>query len=225
MRSRILGLHLLSLAAGGLYVLRENSHQWFFGDEWAFLGGVRRTLPWYDQLLEPHNEHWSTAPYVVYRLLEASFGIRSYWPYIGLAILLHLAVVHLVWRVMLQGGTTPWIATVVVLPLIVLGAGAQNLLWAFQIGFLGSVFLGLGALLLVNHAGRWQLRDFAGLALLVFALLWSGVSILLVAVSATRRALSPGSQAGGGTCDSAGRHLSGLGGRLSTADGSRGALN
>ena len=49
-----------------------------------------------------------------------------------------------------------------VLPLIVLGAGSQNLLWAFQIGFLGSVALGLGAMLLVNHAGAWQRRDWAG---------------------------------------------------------------
>ena len=162
MRGRILLVHLLSLVAGGLVLLRVNRHQWFFGDEWEFLGGVRRTMPWYDQLLQPHNEHWSTAPYVIYRLLEAAFGIRSYWPYIGLAILLHLVVVHLVWRVMLQARITPWVATVVVLPLLVLGAGSQNLLWAFQIGFLGSVALGLGTMLLVNHAGTWQRRDWAG---------------------------------------------------------------
>ena len=66
-----------------------------------FSGGARRTLPWYDQLLAPHNEHWSTAPYLIYRLLEAVFGIRSYWPYFLPAILLHLLVVHLVWWVML----------------------------------------------------------------------------------------------------------------------------
>ena len=46
---------------------------------------------------------------------------------------------------MLQARITPWVATVVVLPLLVLGAGSQNLLWAFQIGFLGSVALGLGS--------------------------------------------------------------------------------
>ena len=83
---------------------------------------------------------------------------------------------------MLQARITPWVATVVVLPLIVLGAGSQNLLWAFQIGFLGSVALGLGAMLLVNHAGAWQRRDWAALAPAVFALLWSGVSVLLVVV-------------------------------------------
>ena len=182
MRGRILLVHLLSLVAGGLVLLRVNRQQWFFGDEWEFLGGVRRTTPWYDQLLQPHNEHWSTAPYVIYRLLEAAFGIRSYWPYIGLAILLHLVVVHLVWRVMLQARITPWVATVAVLPLLVLGAGSQNLLWAFQIGFLGSVALGLGTMLLVNHAGAWQRRDWAGIALAVFALPWSGVSVLLIVV-------------------------------------------
>ena len=53
---------------------------------------------------------------------------------------------------------------------------------AFQIGFLGSVALGLGTMLLVNHAGTWQRRDWAGIVLAVFALLWSGVSVLLIVV-------------------------------------------
>jgi hypothetical protein len=82
-----------------------------------------------------------------------------------------------------------------VLPLLVLGAGSQNLLWAFQIGFLGSVALGLGTLLLVNHTGAWQRRDWAGLALIIFALTWSGVTLLLVAVCALvvllRRGIRP----------------------------------
>ena len=149
--------------------------------------GVSRRRPAHDRrgttsCSQPHNEHWSTAPYLVYRLLEATFGIRSYWPYIGLAILLHLVVVHLVWRVMLQARITPVGGDGRVLPLLVLGAGSQNLLWAFQIGFLGSVALGLGAMLLVNHAGAWQRRDWAALGLVLFALLWSGVSVLLVVV-------------------------------------------
>ena len=42
---RILFAHLLSLVAGGLVLLRVNRQQWFFGDEWEFLGGVRRTRP------------------------------------------------------------------------------------------------------------------------------------------------------------------------------------
>ncbi len=189
MRSRserqwALAAHLASLVVGGLYVVRVNKTQWFFGDEWEFLGGARRALPWYDELLAPHNEHWSTAPYAVYRLLESLFGIRSYWPYILTAILIHLLVVHLIWRLMVQGRVSPWVATVVVLPLIVLGAGAQNLLWAFQIGFLGSVALGLGAILLANHAGAWQWRDWGALALALFVLLWSGVAVLMVGICA-----------------------------------------
>ena len=119
-------IHLLSLLTGALYLVRVNRDQWFYGDEWDFLGGARRHLPWYDQLLTPHNEHWSTAPYLVYRVLEANFGIRSYWPYFLTAIVLHLVVVHLVWWVMLQSGSDPFVATVVVLPLIVLGAGAPG---------------------------------------------------------------------------------------------------
>lgn len=182
-RTWALAAHLASLVAGGLYLVRVNRTQWFFGDEWEFLGGARRALPWYDQYLTPHNEHWSTAPYAIYRLLESLFGIRSYWPYILTAIFIHLVVVHLVWRVMVQGRVSPWIATVTALPLIVLGAGAQDLLWAFQIGFLGSVALGLGAILLANHEGAaWKSRDWGALALALFALSWSGVSVLMVGI-------------------------------------------
>ena len=121
--------------------------------------GVPRRRPTHDGVVRPASSSPTTStgalrPYVVYRLLEAAFGIRSYWPYIGLAILLHLVVVHLVWRADAAG---PDHAVGGhrrnVLPLLVLGAGSQNLLWAFQIGFLGSVALGLGTMLLVNHAG------------------------------------------------------------------------
>src|SRR5260370_28405051 len=37
--------------------------------------------------------------------------------------------------------------------LLVMGAGWENLLWAFQIGFVGSVACGLGSLLLLYQGG------------------------------------------------------------------------
>src|SRR4051794_10217054 len=49
--------------------------QWFFLDEWDFLAG--RGLNAHD-LLRPHNEHWSTIPVIVYRVLFHLFGLRSY---------------------------------------------------------------------------------------------------------------------------------------------------
>jgi hypothetical protein len=100
-------------------------------------------------------------------------------------ILLHLVVVHLVWRCCVRVGVRPWLATFATLPLVVLGAGAENLVWAFQIGFLGSLALGLGAALLVDHEAPWNVRDAAAVALAVFSLLWSAVAIVLVVACAT----------------------------------------
>ena len=39
-------------------------------------------------LLRPHNEHWSTLPILVYRVLWQLFGLRTYVPYQLVALLL-----------------------------------------------------------------------------------------------------------------------------------------
>ena len=134
--------HLGSLVVGAVILIGVNRNQWFFGDEWDFLGGYRTTWSWPDQLLIPHNEHWGASPLLVFRGIELLVGLRTYWPYALAAIVVHLVIVHLLWRIIIQGGLTPWAATIGVLPAIALGAGAENLLWGFQVGFLGSLALG-----------------------------------------------------------------------------------
>jgi hypothetical protein len=39
-----------------------------------------------------HNGHWSTLPILAYRTLCIFFGVRTYWPFIGLLIVLHVAL-------------------------------------------------------------------------------------------------------------------------------------
>ena len=41
------------------------------------------------------------------------------------------------------GGADPWVATALALLFALLGAGAEDLAWAFQIGFVSSVLFGL----------------------------------------------------------------------------------
>jgi hypothetical protein len=60
---------------------------------------------------------------------------------------------HLSWRLSLRAGVPPWVATAAVCLLGFLGAGAENLTWAFQVGFVGSVFFGLMALELLDTCG------------------------------------------------------------------------
>jgi hypothetical protein len=134
---------LLCVALVVLVIAGQGQH--FYFDEWAFVGGRREAIPLPDRYLMPHNEHLSILPLLAYRALGATVGVGSYWPYLGLLLLLHLGVAHVVWRLMMLTGSNPLVATALAAILSVLGAGAENLVWAFQIGFVGSTLLGVSA--------------------------------------------------------------------------------
>jgi hypothetical protein len=112
---------------------------WFYYDEWDIVGNHH--LP----LLQPHNEHWSTLPYLVYSGLYPVFGLRSYLPYLAVVLLLHVAAAHQLWRLMRKAGVGDWMATAATMVFLVIGAGAENLVWAWQMGFVGSLCFGLVA--------------------------------------------------------------------------------
>jgi len=166
-----------------LLLLYVNRNQWFFGDEWDFLAN-RSTTIGDEGILQPHNEHWSSTPILLYGLLFRLAGVGSYAPYIGVLLLIHLAVVHLMWRVMLRSRVEPWMATAVCAAFLAFGPGAENLLWAFQIGFVGSVALGLAAILLADHASLTRRGVGLGWTTSIFALTFSGISVPLIGASA-----------------------------------------
>ncbi|HMK96045.1 MAG TPA: hypothetical protein VK425_00780 [Acidimicrobiales bacterium] len=159
------GVHYLTLAAALGFWCWLGRGLWFFGDEWDFL--VRRGLFYppssHRGIWFPHNEHWSTLPILLWRGIYNVFHLTSYWPYLAPLLLAHLAVVHLIWRVSLRAGAHPWLATVAAALLALLGAGASDILAAFQIGFVGAMLLGLLAMLLIelSSGGRQQTEGLA----------------------------------------------------------------
>ncbi len=156
-------------------------HSWFIGDEWDFLS--ERTAGNLGDLLRPHVDHWVTLPMLVYRLLWWMFGLRTYTPYLLLLVLLHLTVAALLRVVMRRSGVGPWISTIAASLLVFLGAGAENILVAFQMTLLAAFALGLTQLLLADHDGAVDRRDWLGLGAGLAALMCSGVAIpLIVAV-------------------------------------------
>jgi hypothetical protein len=174
--------HVTSLVAGFLVLLYANRDQWFFGDEWEFLGH-RGVLHGDRSIWAPHTDHWSTIPILIYRALFNVYGIRTYVPYVVALLLLHAAVTHLLWQAMRRVGADATVATALAAIFAIFGAGYENLLWAFQIGFVGSVALGLATVLLVNHDGGWNGRDWAGWVLSVVGLMFSGITVTMVAVA------------------------------------------
>lgn len=170
--------HYASLAAGLAVILVMQSGQWFFFDEWAFLqpGGAG--------LFTAHVGHWSTTPTLIYDALVGLFGLQSYLPYALCITLLHLAAAHLIWRISLRAGVNGWIGTAAVVVFVFLGTGAENILWAFQIGFVGAVVIGLWAFLLAMTPAPTGLRFAAIIGLSLFSLTWSGTALPLVAATA-----------------------------------------
>jgi hypothetical protein len=141
----VIGAHAVTLvAAFGVWAYLDRN-LWFFGDEWDFL--TRRGLHGATfSIWTPHNEHWSVLPILLWRAVFSVEHLSTYWPYLVPLLLAHVAVVHLLWRRCLREGAEPWVATALALLFALFGTGAEDLAWAFQIGFVGSLLLGLLAL-------------------------------------------------------------------------------
>jgi hypothetical protein len=169
----------IAVAAWAL-VAHLGNYFWFHGDEWDFL--VTRTAGDIGDLLRPHNEHISVLPILVYRALWHLFGLHSYDPYQLCVIALHLTAAVLLRAVMRRSGVNPWIATAAASVFVLFGPGEENIIWAFQIGFTGTLAFGLAQLLLADHTGPVDRRDWAALGFGVLALLSSGLSPLTTAV-------------------------------------------
>ena len=153
-------VHLASLAGAFAFWASLDRGLWFFGDEWNFLVGrglfYAPTNP--KSIWFPHNEHWSTLPVLLWRTLYNGFHFSTYWPYIVPVLVAQALVMHLAWRVSLRAGADAWVATAAVAVLGFLGAGAEDLAWGFQIGFVGSVMFGLLAFDLLDRRPRPQPR-------------------------------------------------------------------
>lgn len=141
------GVVLAAVVAGSVALMVSQVRDlWFFGDDWAFL--LRRGVTGDAELgvLAPHNEHWVTIPVVLYRVLFSLFGLHHYLPYALLPILAHAVACVVLFLLLRRCRVAPWTALVPVAVFAFFGGGAANLLWDFQITFVGSALFGLLAL-------------------------------------------------------------------------------
>ena len=159
----------------------------FYFDEWTFiLTAPDWTLA---TLLKPHNEHPVMLTRAIYAALLATVGLRSYLPYMGVVLALHVASVVLLFEVV-RRRSGDLVAAAAAALLLVLGAGWEDLLWAFQMQFVGSVACGLGMLLaLQGKPGRRNLIIAA--ALLTASLMFSGVGLFFGVAAAAQLAATP----------------------------------
>jgi hypothetical protein len=159
----------------------------FYYDEWTFI----TTAPaWgWATFLQPHNEHPVMLTRAIYAVLLATVGLRSYLPYMAVLLALHAASVLLLFEIA-RRRAGDLVALGVAAPLLVLGAGWENLLWAFQLQFVGSVACGLGMLLALQAQPRPRNLLIAA-TLATASLMFSGVGLFfgvaaVVQLAATR---------------------------------------
>ncbi len=130
---------------GVLLRLAIGTKQWFWADDITFVAfrpvphGVVAQLR---DLLTPHSEHWNTLPLLAYRAVNGVVGWRAYWPYLALSLTMHVLLVALLWFRMRADDVTWWLAVPAALILAFHGPGGENILWAFQFGFLLSTAAG-----------------------------------------------------------------------------------
>lgn len=111
--------------------------------------------------------HLSIIPVGIYQVFFRVFGIEDYTPYRVLIAGLHIAAVTLAFVYLRRRVSAP-VALVGATVLLFFGAAWQDLLWAFQIGFVLSVAAGVGAFLLLeaNRAGSDRLAAVCALVAL-----------------------------------------------------------
>jgi hypothetical protein len=138
----------VALIAAATTLLQLSSELSFFQDSWAFLMNRRDLTA--DAFLLPHNEHIVVFPAAIFQLLLRIFGMDSTTPeFVALtAFLLATAVAVFVY---VRRRTGPWPALMAAVLLLFLGPAWQDLLWPFQVGFVGSVLFGIAMLLALDR--------------------------------------------------------------------------
>ncbi|MGE5407326.1 MAG: hypothetical protein ACM3NV_01815, partial [Syntrophothermus sp.] len=175
----VLILLIWLVGASGLLLLLWGSKLTFLLDDWEFLLYRRGFNA--DAILQPHNEHISVFPILIYKALLASFGMGSALPFrvVSTGLFLLSAVLMFIFVQRRVGQGLALIATSVVL---FLGAAWEDLLWSFQMGYFGSMAAGIGALLALERDDRRA--DALACGLLSVSILFSslGIPFLLGAV-------------------------------------------
>jgi hypothetical protein len=171
----------VAVCAGILWLSRGFS---FYFDEWTFILPTDTSWTVY---LQPHNEHPVMLTRLIYALLLNTVGMRSYVPYMAVLLALHATSVFLLFELIRRrAGDLIGLSAAVLL--LVLGAAWENLLWAFQIAFVGSVACGLAVLLVMDAR---KPRMWLAMLLLFGSLMFSGIGLFFLFAAGVWLALTP----------------------------------
>ncbi|HEX8205754.1 MAG TPA: hypothetical protein VF587_06830 [Solirubrobacteraceae bacterium] len=148
----------------------------FYLDDWPVILN-RREWSWFN-LLRPHVDHLQIFPLAVLKLMFETVGLHDYWVYRALLAVLDILVGVLLF---LYGRKRigPWPSIALAACLVLMAPSWFNLLYAFQINFVGGMAGGLAALLLLERGTRRS--DVAACVCLTIAIGCNGVALPFMA--------------------------------------------
>ncbi len=168
----IVGIAAIAAASLLLHVGRGTT--WFY-DEWSWI--LTRRTGSLDDYLANHNGHLNLIPVVVYKAMWSVFGLTDYTAFRVLAVVVHVGTCALLF-VYLRRRAQIWFAVSATVVVLFLGYAFQDLLWPFQIQYLGAVAFGLLALLLLDRHDR--IGDVGASVALAASVACSGVGLPFV---------------------------------------------
>jgi hypothetical protein len=158
----------------------------FYYDDWEF---VQDRTGWRPHIfLFPHNEHFSLLPVLVYKVLLTTVGLEHYGAFRFVAALFDLTCGALLF-IYVRRRLGDWLALGFATTLVLAGSSAWDIVWPFQIGFLGSLAAGLAALLLLDNGTRRS--DIAACVMLAVSVSSSGQGLVFLAAVLLEIVLRP----------------------------------
>jgi hypothetical protein len=176
-------VHVASLVLGAAAILWIDRHMWFLWDEWNFFNYIHPAFErrdWVTFFFQPYIGHWIAVPNLLWEIAYRIGGLHHYFVYLIPVLTAHVGVVALVRVALRRADVGPWLATALVLLVLLTGPGAANLAFGWQIEFVGALFFGLAQLLISDHDGPVDWRDAAGLLLGLLGLMCSEVFLAMI---------------------------------------------
>lgn len=174
----LLALLVVGAVVQAVVVLRLVRTSWFGVDALYYLA-TRGPVPSADEgLFRPYGGHWQTIPLLVYRGLFAVFGLRSYTPYVGLALLMHLAIVFVLFALLRSVGAHARTAALTAAIVLFYGGGAEAFMWDAPVVLTSGLLLGLVAALVLVRAGFSGRSQVVAAVLLLAAVMCSGTGLV-----------------------------------------------
>jgi hypothetical protein len=171
-------LLVLGAAVQAVITLRLVRTSWFGVDAVSYLT-TRGPVPSADEgLFRPYGGHWQTIPLLVYRGLFEVFGLRSYQPYVAVALALHLAVVFVLFALLRSVGAHVGTAALVAAIVLFYGGGAEAFMWDAPMVLTSGLLLGLVAALGLVRSHMSTRGQVAAALLLLAAVMCSGTGLV-----------------------------------------------